>query len=257
MFGHVMHRRAFPRENRFTYGIYYISLHLDDLAAVENNALFAVNAPALLSFYSRDHGARDGGDLRAWIDDILIRHDVRGISSIEIICMPRVLGYVFNPVTFWICRDANGATRAVLCEVNNTFGQTHSYLCLPPEGKGAIDSGEWIEAEKVFHVSPFLPREGAYSFRFDIQDEICGIWIDYHAADGRKQVFTALTGRFEPMTRAALVRAFFAYPLVTFKAIALIHWQAVKLFIKRQRFYKKPLQFEIKLSVTGVKITKT
>ena len=257
LFGQVMHRRAFPRVNQFTYRIYYISFMLGDQKAMDNGLLFGVNRPALLSFYESDHGARDGSDLRAWIDAILNQNKVHGISTVQIICMPRVLGYVFNPVTFWVCRDDALQIKAILCEVNNTFGQTHSYLCLPPERGEDITPDILIAADKMFHVSPFLPREGHYSFRFDIRGDSCGIWIDYFAADGRKQVFTALSGAFSPMDRRTLAKAFFSYPMVTFKAIALIHWQALKLFFKKQKFYRKPLQFQKRTSVSGEKITKT
>lgn len=244
LFGNVMHARLFPKKNAFKYGIYYIAIPLGDIG----NLPIARNKFAPLSFYDADHGARDGSDLQSWIRDILKQKNLNDdIADINLICMPRVFGYVFNPVSFWICRDAQKNIRAILCEVNNTFGERHSYLCAHDD-HNPIVKGDIIKGEKLFHVSPFLHREGHYEFQFDINDNHFDAAIDFYDDDNDKQLLTALKGDFKPMNKSHLRKAFWQYPLVTFKAIYLIHWQALRLVAKGIKYIPKPKQFDNKLS---------
>jgi DUF1365 family protein len=236
----VMHKRLFPKVNQFTYGVYYVALPLP-----------ATKLPSrLLSFYNKDHGARDGGDVGAWARTLLKLYGLDGlVENITLITMPRVLGYVFNPVSFFMCLDKDNQLRAVICEVHNTFGEQHSYLCARAD-HAPILPDEWLEADKLFHVSPFLPRNGHYKFRFALTGEQLGIWIDYHDAESRKQLLTSLTGKFTPLNAASLRRVFWSHPLVTIKVITLIHWQALKLTSKFIRYIIKPLQLPEKSSAT-------
>lgn len=255
LFGRVVHRRLFPAVNAFDYPIYYLSLDVDQIDQGHIDGL-AINRFAPLSFYAADHGAHDGGSLRPWINQILTQYGVEDQMQVTLIALPRVMGYVFNPVSFWVVQSADNNVRAVLCEVCNTFGQTHSYLCLPQDGT-VLSNEQWLESPKVFHVSPFLPCDGRYAFRFDFRGLMgtagknkIGIWIDYYAQDGQKQLVTTLTGELVPMTKGALRRAFWRYPLMTFGAIGLIHFQALKLWLKRQRFYRLPPQDPRRLTST-------
>ena len=238
-----MHKRMFPKVNEFTYGIYNIVMPLAHLG----NAVIAIDRPAPLSFYRRDHGSRQNVDLQDWGRAQLAVHGIQADGEIILMTLPRVFGYVFNPVSFWFCYDRSGLLCAVLCEVNNTFGETHSYICAHSDRR-AIAAEDWLGGEKLFHVSPFLPREGHYRFRFALKDDAIGIWIDHYAADGRLQLATAITGKTEPMTKAALRRVFWRYPLVTVKAIMLIHWQAFRLLSKGIRYVAKPEQQGLKIS---------
>lgn len=241
--GKVMHKRLFPKVNAFTYGIYNIVMPLAHL----NDAAIAIDRPAPLSFYRRDHGSRQNVDLQGWVHERLETQNIHADGEIVLMTLPRVLGYVFNPVSFWFCHDRDGSLRAVLCEVNNTFGETHSYICAHPDHRPIMDE-DWMSGEKLFHVSPFLPREGHYRFRFALKGDAIGIWIDHYAVDGRLQLATAITGQTEKMTKAALSRVFWRYPLVTVKAIMLIHWQAFRLLFKGIRYISKPKQQDIKIS---------
>lgn len=234
-----MHARLFPQKNAFSYGIYYLSIPLQKI----NNLPIAYNRFGLISFYDKDHGACDGSDLNLWIQSILNDYEIHDVYDITLLCMPRVLGYVFNPVSFWICRDKSYNIKAVLCEVHNTFDEKHNYLC-------SFEKGETVKAQKVFHVSPFLKREGHYEFTFDIGDENVKIDIDFYDAEGDKQLVTYLQGQLEAMDKKALRKAFCTYPLITFKAIALIHWQALKLVLKGIKYIPKPLQKDSKTTVT-------
>ncbi len=244
-FAKVMHKRFLPKINAFTYGLYYLAIPVADIDSLP----LPVDRTGLLSFYRKDHGNRDSGNLQDWIFSILKSQNIPSDGDIILMTMPRVLGYVFNPVSFWLCFDKEKSLLAVLCEVNNTFGETHSYLCKHQDGK-AIESQDWLQGEKFFHVSPFLEREGIYKFRFQTEGDVFGAWIDHYNKDGSLQLATALTGKLKPMTKRNLSHAFWAYPLVTLKAIFLIHWQALKLVSKGIRYVPKPLQKKEKITVT-------
>ena len=138
--------------------------------------------------------------------------------------MPRMLGYVFNPVSFWFCRDRAGALRAVLCEVNNTFGETHCYL-VHHDDRRPIEPDAWLEGRKAFHVSPFLPVEGGYRFRFRLDDEHAHVDVNYHDAQGL-MLATSVGGRREALDDRAVLRRFLGNPTMTLAVIVRIHWQA-------------------------------
>ena len=236
----VMHRRLFPKENAFEYGIYYFALPMP-----------AAPVPGLLaSFHRKDVGRRDGSDPTPWVKEILADYGLdQKTKTIFLLTMPRVLGYVFNPVSFYFCLDDQHALRAVLCEVHNTFGEQHSYLCANPD-HSPIDAEQWLEAEKVFHVSPFLNRAGTYKFRFDLNADKLRIWIDYYDSDQQKQLVTSLVGSFTPLTRQSARQAFLQHPLVAMKAMLLIHWQALKLVMKGIGYIAKPAQLATKITAS-------
>ena len=170
-------------------------------------------------------------------------HTRHGLS--QGVTFPRVLGYVFNPVSFWFCHRANGELRAIVCEVSNTFGERHCYLL---DTGGAMQWGMMLTAKKIFHVSPFCAVEGRYRFRFmrttqhvgeeDIERIVAR--IDYDDAQG-PLLLTSISGQLQPLTTASTARAFVRHPLMTLGVIARIHWQALKLFIKRVPFFSKPI----------------
>lgn len=246
----VMHKRLFPKVNQFTYGVYYLALPLDQLGRLDDGWRFGVNRRALVSFHERDHGARDGSPLEPWIRGILAEHAAHvAITDITLITMPRIFGYVFNPVSFWMCFDASQQLRAVLAEVHNTFGEAHNYLIVHADGR-ALAADDLLYARKIFHVSPFLPREGSYQFRFAYNPESMGVTINYYDAEGQLQLITMLSGQFNAFNRMNLRRAFWQHKLVTLKTISLIHYQAIKLIAKGVRYIVKPSQLVARLSVT-------
>ena len=245
----VMHKRLFPKVNQFSYRVYYLALPLIQLGdAGKKIGALPIDRFSTLSFFNKDHGAKDGSNLEDWARATIAKYELNDITdSIMLICMPRILGYVFNPISFWMCLDKEKQLRAVICEVNNTFGETHNYVCMH-EDRRIIDGDDWLVADKIFHVSPFLPREGSYHFRFSLNGEKLGMWIDYYANNGEKQLITALTGALTPIRKSSLRKVFWAHPLVTIKTIALIHWQALKLFSKRIKYITKPEQRKERLS---------
>jgi DUF1365 family protein len=235
----VMHRRLRPRENAFRYRVAYLCLGLEALDRAAGRWL-KLDRPGLVSFRRADHGARDGGDLAAWLRRLLAEHSLAEVCDGEpvLMTMPRMLGYVFNPVSFWFCCDRSGALRAVLCEVNNTFGESHCYLVHRADGQ-PLPPDQWLEGRKVFHVSPFLPVEGGYRFRFRLDDKTAHVDVNYHDADGL-MLATSVSGRRQPLTDRAVFRHFLGNPTMTLGVIARIHWQALQLWRKRVKFYRKP-----------------
>jgi DUF1365 family protein len=240
--GAVHHARLRPAANRFSYRSYFLRLPLRALSRRPwQYRRLARNGPGLFALNDADHG--DGSPLLEWIDRLLAREGIDDADGeIWLHTFPRVLGYVFNPVSFWFAERADGTLRAVVCEVNNTFGERHCYL-LSHEDRRPIVWGETLSARKVFHVSPFCPVEGGYRFRFALAsreqgDRFVGR-IDYDDADG-PLLQTAIEGRLQPLTDAGLLRLFLKRPAFTFGVMARIHWQALKLWTKRVPFFSKP-----------------
>ena len=227
--GQVMHRRLRPAENTFTYPVFYVQLPLRNLSAADC-ALFGVDRPALLSLRSADHGPRDGSPVLPWIEGVLRDHGLPADGEILLQTFPRVLGYVFNPVSFWYCYDRDGALVAVLAEVNNTFGGRHNYLLHNPDGS-PLREGQELRAGKVLHVSPFNEVVGGYRFRFYRQRPAALARIAYDDAEG-ELLLTAIAGKPRAWSAAALLGAFLRMPLLTLGVTWRIHWQALRLWLK-------------------------
>jgi DUF1365 family protein len=236
----VMHQRLSPRKNAFKYDVYYLGI---PLSQIESNAIgesLNLNRFGLHSFYEKDHGYRDGTSLKAWLYDMFDAYKFEKPKEVFLISMPRILGYVFNPVSFWFCWNSKDELYAVVSEVNNTFGETHSYLTYLDDKD---TNGDYV-AKKVFHVSPFLEREGYYDFQFSLSDDSIKIHINLFDSNKEKILLTSLSGKFDDLNSMSLKRAFFRVPFATMKSIFLIHFQAVKLLLKKIKFISKPKQLD-------------
>ena len=236
-FGKVMHRRLRPVEHAFAYPLFFCLLPVDDLPSAQNR-IFSLNRFNLFAFYDADHGGRDGSPLLPWIRQLLTSEGVAADGEIWLQCFPRILGYVFNPVSFWYCHDRDGRQMAILAEVNNTFGEHHLYLLKNADGT-PLQEGQWLSAQKVFHVSPFFPMRGQYRFLFERSAERTSARIDYHDGEA-ESLRTAVWGEHHEWSAAALWRAFWRYPWMTAMVVVRIHWQALRLWLKRVPFFKKP-----------------
>lgn len=234
--GRVMHERLRPRQHRFAYPVFYVRCNLARLASLDS-AWFGVNRWRPLSLYTRDHGPCDGGDLDTWMRAQLVEAGLPADGEIWLQAFPRVFGYAFNPVSFWFCHDRDGVLRALLAEVRNTFGARHGYLLSASDG-AAIDASTELVCRKVLHVSPFCQIEGHYRFRVRETQQASSVSIDYHDADGLL-IRTAVGGRLRPLTRVAALGALARQPLLTFGVVARIHWQALRLLVKKVPFYGK------------------
>jgi DUF1365 family protein len=239
--GQVMHHRLRPAANRFVYAAFCLRLPLSRLGELERRGL-ALNRKASVSFHERDHGARDGSPLLPWIRSLLRRNGIEADGEVVLHAFPRVLGYVFNPVSFWVCHGADGCIRAVLAEVNNTFGERHNYLLANPDGS-PLASGRTLGARKRLHVSPFCEVRGDYEFRFHFEGERWLARIDYFDRKGserRPLIATAISGRAEPLTPESVRGLLRRYGWFTAAVVARIHWQALRLWLKRVPFFTKP-----------------
>jgi uncharacterized protein len=236
--GTTFHGRKGAVENAFSYSVDYVLL--DAEASVAAPGLFARNRGWLFALYDSDHGGppREGRGA-AWVRQVLSERglDGFGIGRIELLAQPRVLGHVFNPVSFWLIRDCDGALRVVIPEVTNTYGDRHSYLCHRDDLE-PIQRDETLKAAKLLHVSPFQSVEGGYAFRFDIRDDRIGIWIDY--ASGNGSLLATLTGRRRALTNRAILGVLLRRPFGSRRVLGLIHWQALKLWWKGATFHQRP-----------------
>ena len=232
--GQVMHRRLRPVAHAFRYPVFFVRLPLRRLDAARN-AIFSVDRANLLALHQRDHGPRDGSALLPWIQQRLREHGLPADGEVVLQAFPRVLGYVFNPVSLWFCHDRHGALVALLAEVNNTFGGHHHYLLHNPDRSPLVDGQELI-ADKALHVSPFCKVEGRYRFRLQLTRKVQRIHIDYDDAESTL-LLTSISGRPRGWSAGALLLAFLRMPLLTIGVTARIHWQALRLWLKRVPFH--------------------
>lgn len=234
----VMHRRLIAPLYRFTYRLFYLLVDIDRLGELDRSLrLFSHNGFNLVSLHDRDFG--DGRTpLRAWIEGRLASEGIRlDGGRIRLLCLPRILGFAFNPIALWYCQHRDGSLRAVLAEVRNTFGEKHSYL-LASGGRPMAYEGPH-EKEKCFHVSPFLDLVGRYSFRFTAPGEDLRVLI-HETRDGVPLMDATLHGRRRPLRDRSLLAQVLAMPWMTLKVVAGIHWEALKLWLRGARFHKKP-----------------
>ncbi len=238
LFGQVMHHRLLPKANYFRYPVFFVQVSVHDLEQAQCS-LFSIDRWNIFSLRRRDYGPQDGSDLDVWVRGLLATENLAEVDGdIVLQTFPRVLGYAFNPVSFWLCHDKHGALRAVLAEVSNTFGERHIYLLYRLD-HGPITARDWLEADKCFHVSPFLAVSGQYRFRFTQTADKSAIRID-HTAQQSDVLRTSVVGRPVPLNSRQLAYAFFRYPWMTLVVILRIHWQALKLWAKGVAWYAKP-----------------
>lgn len=236
--GQTFHGRRGAVENAFTYGIDYVML--DAEASARGPAFFGRNRAGLFSVQDTDHGGvpKDGAG-PAWARDVLKAHGLSDVTDgkLMLLAQPRVLGHVFNPVSFWLAFDRQNRLRAVISEVSNTFGDRHSYLCAHHDQR-VITREDTLTATKIFHVSPFQPIEGGYAFRFDIRTDKIGIWIEF--STGNEGVLATLTGARRQLTNSSILLAALRRPLGSRRVLTLIHWQALKLWWKGASYRARP-----------------
>lgn len=237
--GNVTHERVRPVKHKFVYSLFYMRVNLAQLDKLDTSRFwFGLNKWRVVSLFTKDYGPRDGSDLQIWMRNILKDSGIQAEGEIWLQTFPRLLGFVFNPVSFWYCYDASDGLRAVLAEVNNTFGETHRYLLTAPEHQ-VITSDHQLHCKKAFHVSPFFQVHGHYRFKFQESDKATSVRLDYFDEKGLL-LKTAIGGTCVAMTSKLLRRALLRQPWLTFKVIAAIHWEAFKLWLKRVPYFTKP-----------------
>jgi DUF1365 family protein len=235
-----MHARLKPMGHRFTYRVMSLLIDLDRLDDADRTSrLFGVNRAALYSFHEKDHGERDGSSLRAYAQRCAAAHgiDLTG-GRVELLCYPRLLGYTFNPLSVYFCHHADGTLALIIYEVRNTFGDIHSYV-LPIADGEQTDAGIRQVQDKLFYVSPFIEKAMRYHFRVSPPADEVKLRILETDSEGPLLAAT-FHGRRTALTSRALLRSFVGLPLVTFKIMAAIHWEALRLWIKGARLVPRP-----------------
>jgi len=236
--GETFHGRHGELQNAFRYGVDYLLWRLYPISSVKAWPLQRTRW-GLLGLSDCDHGRGEG----PMLDWALAHARAQGmpeeaLTEVWLLTQPRTLGYVFNPVSFWFFRDANRRTRAVLAEVNNTFGDRHSYLCAHGDWQ-PLRNGDTLHAAKVFHVSPFQQVAGDYRFCFRLDDPSCiAIAID-HRRNGHGVIAT-LRGSLVPLSVRGLLAMMARHPLGALRITLLIHWQALKLKWKGASYITRP-----------------
>ncbi len=230
--GRTAHARPDGR-SRFEYRLFSVLLDVD--APVPAASLLAFEKPGLLSFYRKDHGDRSGGPLRPWAERTF---EIGGVQlnggPIRLLTMPRILGFVFNPISLYFGYGPDDRLRGVIYEVNNTFGETHCYVAAANEGRAHRH-----RADKRFHVSPFFAVNGAYEFTLSAPEDSFSLRIVKRQADGPDHVAT-WTAHRRTLSNASLLKAWLGSPLLTFWVVTAIHWQALKVWLRGARYHRKP-----------------
>jgi len=243
--GHVMHMRLTPFAHRFRYRVFSLLLDVDRMAeTLAPLRLLRLDRFGLMSFYRKDHGFRDGSDLRSWVERELAAKGIAAPHRIWLLSFPRILGYAFNPLAIYFCEDAEGRMSGIVYQVKNTFGDQHAYVIDPSaedaEGEAA-DSAMRHDQDKGFYVSPFIAMDQTYRFTLHRPTERLAVRIRQHDADGPYLVATQ-SGTRQPLSDATLLKLWASHPLMTLKVIAAIHWEALRLWIKGAKFmpYRGP-----------------
>ena len=244
--GHVIHKRFWPKKHFFKYKVFSLLIDLSELYQLEKElTLFSYNKFNVLSFYDIDHGPRDGSSLIDWVKENMTKNNINtdGIT-IKLLCYPRIWGYVFNPLSVFFVYDKNSNLVSILYEVKNTFNEQHTYIFKLQKTEKLIEHS----CRKKFHVSPFIEMNCTYYFKIAKPGEKISVYIDQY--DNENKLLVALQeGIKVNLNNKNLIKVIFSQPMMSFKIILAIHFEAFKLWIKGIRFVKK--KFKIKNNITA------
>ena len=239
--GHVIHKRFWPKKHFFKYKVFSLLIDLSELYQLEKElTLFSYNKFNVLSFYDIDHGPRDGSSLIDWVKENMTKNNINtdGIT-IKLLCYPRIWGYVFNPLSVFFVYDKNSNLVSILYEVKNTFNEQHTYIFKLQKTEELIEHS----CRKKFHVSPFIEMNCTYYFKIAKPGEKISVYIDQY--DNENKLLVALQEGIKViLNNKNLIKVFFSHPMMSFKIILAIHFEAFKLWIKGIRFVKKKLKIK-------------
>ena len=237
--GPVVHKRYHQKKHKFKYNVFNLLLNIDDLSALDKKyKLFSYNRFNLFSFHDKDHGKKDGTSIKDWMLEILDNCEIK-ISKDEVkifcLCYPRILGYVFNPISVWSVYNKENILKLLIYEVRNTFGEDHSYVVKITNEKDRLNHNR----KKRFHVSPFIDLNASYNFSTNINNKKVNLTIK-QSNNGNQILIASFNGKSKKFSDRNLFLLFFKYPLMTLKVIYGIHIQALFLWFKRVKFVPHP-----------------
>ena len=243
--GHTVHQRSIPFVHRFKYGLALIDIDIDRLSeASQQSAFFSVDCSSLFSFNRKDHGARQDVSLRPWAVEQFHNAgiDLEG-GAIRLVTFPRHAFYKFAPISLWLGHGPDGALRGILYEVNNTFGETHTYVAATPE-----TTRHQHGTDKAFHVSPFFDVSGKYEFTLKRTEDQLSLVVATKTSSGQSHVAT-ISAKSSPATSATFIGLALTKPLSTLGVTLAIHWQALKLWLKGAKYHSKPKQSPVRTTI--------
>ena len=243
--GKVIHRRFKPKEHYFKYNVFSLLINLDELETIQNEIkIFSYNKFNIISFYDVDHGPRDGSSIKEWIIKNLKEIGINyNKIQIKLLCYPRIFGYVFNPLSVFFIFDQNSRLISILYEVKNTFGEQHTYIFKTMDDKIIINN-----CTKKFHVSPFIEMECHYYFRVLKPSDKISVIIEQKDQDG-KLLYASQDGKASKLNEKNLLISYICHPLMTFKIILAIHYEAIKLWLKGIKIVKKKFNIKNNISI--------
>ena len=238
--GTVIHKRFKPKIHFFKYRVFSLLIDLSELKILDQKiSFFSYNSFNLISFFDKDHGDRDGSSLIEWVKKNLKENKIISQNiKIKLLCYPRIFGYVFNPLSVFYVYDKNEELISILYEVKNTFGEQHTYI-FKVENNNLLQHN----CEKKFHVSPFIEMDCNYFFRILKPTEKISVIIDQYQSN-EKILYASQDGIRRDFTSSELIRSYLKHPLMTFKIIIAIHFEAFKLWTKGIRYIKKKLKIK-------------
>ncbi len=236
--GQVIHTRFKPKKHYFKYKVFSLLIDLDEINKINNNLnFFSYNKFNLISFFDKDHGNRDGSNVKEWVKENLIKKNIKFQNiRVEILCYPRILGYVFNPLSILYVYNEKNALISIFYEVKNTFGEQHTYIFETKDQKLIKN-----KCDKKFYVSPFIDMECEYNFSVTKPGDSISVIINQHDKEG-KLLFASQDGVSQDLTSKNLILNYLKHPLMTFKVIVAIHYEAFKLWFKKVKLVKKKIK---------------
>ena len=243
--GQVIHKRFKPKEHFFKYKVFSLLLDLSELSLLDRELkIFSYNKFNILSFYDIDHGPRDGTSLISWVKENLNNNNINSNEiKIKLLCYPRVWGYIFNPLSIFFVYDKNSKLISILYEVKNTFGEQHTYVFKIDKENQLLEHS----CKKKFHVSPFIEMNCLYYFKILKPTDKLSVVINQNDDSG-KLLFASQDGLKNELNNKNLMISYISNPLMSFKIIGAIHFEAFKLWIKGIKYVKK--KFKIKNNIT-------
>ena len=244
--GNVVHKRFKPKVHYFKYKVFSLLIDLSEIESLEKNLkIFSFNKFNIISFYNKDHGARDGSSIKDWVINNLKKNNIdTNDIKIKLLCYPRIFGYVFNPLSVFYIYDKNLNLISILYEVKNTFGEQHTYIFKTGIRHNLLQH----MCKKKFHVSPFIEMNCIYFFRLLKPGNKISVIIDQNDKDG-KILYASQDGIKSELTNANLIKSYLKHPLMTFKIILAIHFEAFRIWTKGIKFIKKKIKIKNNITI--------